>query len=66
MDQDYLRQQIYLLVKETGIKKSFIAQSINENPNNFSRWLTKKRNYGPERESQIKTFLIERGYLDDG
>lgn len=66
MDQDYLRQQIYLLVKETGIKKSFIAQSINENPNNFSRWLTKKRNYGSERENQIKTFLIERGYLDDG
>ncbi len=66
MDQDYLRQQIHLLVKETGIKKSFIAQSINENPNNFSRWLTKKRNYGPERENQIKTFLIERGYLDDG
>jgi len=66
MDQDYLRQQIYLLVKETGIKKSFIAQSINENPNNFSRWLTKKRNYGPERENQIKIFLIERGYLDDG
>ena len=46
------------------MKKKFIAQSIGENPNNFSRWLTGKRNYGPEREQQIIDFLIERGMLN--
>ena len=51
-------------VEKTGMKKKFIAQSIGENPNNFSRWLTGKRNYSPEREQQIIDFLIERGMLN--
>lgn len=62
MNQDFLREKIIKLVKSTGIKKKYIAETIGENPNNFSRWLTGKRNYGPERKEQIINFLIERGY----
>ena len=64
MDQDDLRALIFQYVEETGIKKKNIALSIGENPNNFSRWLTGKRNYGPERKQQIIDFLIERGMLN--
>lgn len=64
MNQDDLRGLIFQYVEKTGMKKKFIAQSIGENPNNFSRWLTGKRNYGPEREQQIIDFLIERGMLN--
>lgn len=62
MNQDFLREKIIKLVESTGIKKKYIAETIGENPNNFSRWLTGKRNYGPAREEQIINFLIERGY----
>lgn len=64
MNQDDLRGLIFKYIEKTGVKKKFIAQSIGENPNNFSRWLTGKRNYGPERKQQIIDFLIERGMLN--
>lgn len=64
MSQDDLRALIFQYVEETGVKKKNIALSIGENPNNFSRWLTGKRNYGPERKQQIIDFLIERGMLN--
>lgn len=64
MNQDDLRALIFQYVEETGVKKKNIALSIGENPNNFSRWLTGKRNYGPERKQQIIDFLIERGMLN--
>ena len=64
MNQDDSRALIFQYVEETGIKKKNIALSIGENPNNFSRWLTGKRNYGPERKQQIIDFLIERGMLN--
>ena len=64
MNQDDLRALIFQYVEETRIKKKNIALSIGENPNNFSRWLTGKRNYGPERKQQIIDFLIERGMLN--
>ena len=64
MNQDDLRALIFQYVEETGIKKKNIALSIGENPNTFSRWLTGKRNYGPERKQQIIDFLIERGMLN--
>lgn len=66
MDQNILRQAIYQYVLETGTKKSFIAQSINETPNNFSRWLIGKRNYSEERENQLITFLQSKGVMLDG
>ena len=61
MDQNILREAINEYVKNTGIKKSFIANSIGETPNNFSRWLTGKRNYSKERENQIINYLINNG-----
>ena len=61
MDQNILRRAIYEYVKNTGIKKSFIAASIDETPNNFSRWLIGKRNYNQEREKKLINFLIDRG-----
>ena len=65
MNQDELRKLIFQYVEKTGIKKKSIAQSIGENPNNFSRWLTGKRDYGSERKQQIIDFLIERGMINE-
>lgn len=65
MNQDDLRRAINNYVNTTGTKKKYIAQSINESPNNFSRWLTGKRNYGQEREQQIIQFLKDRGVKYD-
>lgn len=65
MNQDFLREKIYEYCNKYGIKKSQIAKEINENPNNFSRWLTKKRNYGNIREKQIIDWLLERGVLNE-
>lgn len=64
MNQDFLREKIIEYVNQTGVKKKYIASCINETPENFSRWLTKKRNYGEQRENQIIDFLISRGVLD--
>lgn len=61
MDQNILREQINIYVKNTGVKKSFIAKSIGESPNNFSRWLIGARNYSQKRENQIIEFLQDRG-----
>lgn len=63
MDQNMLREKINQYIADTDVKKKSIAAAINENPNNFSRWLTGKRNYGPERINQIIQFLYVRGYL---
>lgn len=63
MNQDILREKVKNYISVTGIKKKFFAEMINENPNNFSRWLTKKRNYGKEREKQIENLLIDKGWL---
>lgn len=64
MNQDFLRKTVYEYIKNTGIKQYFIANAIGETPNNFSRWLTGKRNYGKEREQQVIDFLINRGVLN--
>lgn len=64
MDQNILRQLIQDYCKQTGIKKSKIAEDIKETPNNFSRWLTGKRNYGPIREKQLIDWLKDRGVLN--
>ena len=61
MDQNILRKAINEYVKTTGVKKKYIAQEIQESPDNFSRWLTGKRNYGEAREKQIIQFLQDRG-----
>lgn len=63
MDQNFLREKIREYIKNTGIKQYFIAAEIGETPNNFSRWLIGKRNYGKDREQQIIDFLINRGVL---
>lgn len=65
MNQDILRKKIKEYLNSTGIKQKFFAEMIGENPNNFSRWITGKRNYGKEREEQIKKFLIDKGWLYD-
>lgn len=65
MNQDILRKKIKEYIISTGIKQKFFAEMIGENPNNFSRWITGKRNYGKEREEQIKNFLIDKGCLYD-
>ena len=62
MDQNLVRDKINQYLIDTDAKKKTIAFAINENPNNFSRWLTGKRNYGPERLQQVIAFLYERGY----
>ena len=64
MNQDFLREKIIEYVNQTGVKKKYIASWINETPENFSLWLTKKRNYGEQRENQIIDFLISRGVLN--
>lgn len=65
MDQNFLRQLVIDYCKQTGIKKGKIAKDIQETPNNFSRWLTGKRNYGPTREQQLVDWLKERGALNE-
>ena len=64
MNQNFLGEKIIEYVNQTGVKKKYIASCINETPENFSRWLTGKRNYGEQRENQIIDFLISRGVLD--
>ena len=65
MDQNVLRKAINEYVEMTGVKKKYIAQAIQESPDNFSRWLTGKRNYGETREKQIIQFLQDRGVSYD-
>lgn len=61
MDQNVLREAINNYVSVTGIKKKFIAQELQESPDNFSRWLTGRRNYGKEKEQRVIDFLKNRG-----
>lgn len=64
MDQQFLREKIREYIKDTGIKQYIIAKEIGETPNNFSRWLTGKRNYGDARKQLVINYLINRGVLN--